>query len=250
MIPKSAPDSGRGAGFQGSKCFPAMKNVKTLLMLAGLMAVAWQRAPRQVFKVIANRAVPADEISPAELRSIFLEQTLRFAGTSVEPVIEMSGPTSDAFLKEYVGRDVDGLQMYYRTLVFNGRGSMPKTLGSDAEVVAYVTKTKGAIGYVSASSNTDNVKTLAITSGKNRGERVLLTHVDPEYPEILRKMRIGGLVRLRVTISAKGNVERADLLGGNPILGENAITAVKRWVYAAGSSQTTVEVSIPFDPEH
>jgi TonB family protein len=63
-------------------------------------------------------------------------------------------------------------------------------------------------------------------------------------------MHIGGVVRLRVTISAKGNVETAVLLGGNPILGENAITAVKHWTYAAGSSQTTVEVSIPFDPEH
>jgi TonB family protein len=227
-----------------------MKNLKTFLMLAGLTAVAWQRAPGQTFKVIANKTMPADEISPGELRSIFLEQTLRFAGTSVEPVIEGSGPTSDAFLREYLGRDADGLRMYYRTLVFNGRGSMPNTFGSDAEVVAYVAKTKGAISYVSASSNADNVKTLAITSGRNRGERILLTHADPEYPEILRKMHIGGTVRLRVTISAKGNVETADLLGGNPILGENAITAVKRWVYAAGSSQATIEVSIPFDPEH
>jgi TonB family protein len=227
-----------------------MKNLKTFLMLAGLAAVAWQHASGQIFKVIANKSVPADEISPADLRSIFLEQTLRLAGTSVEPVIEASGPTSDAFLQEYVGRDANGLQMYYRTLVFNGRGSMPKSLGSDAEVVAYVAKTKGAIGYVSANNSTDSVKVLAITSGKSRGERTLLTHVDPEYPEILRKKGIGGLVRLRVTISAKGNVETAELLGGNPILGENAITAVKRWVYAAASSQTVVEVSIPFDPEH
>jgi TonB family protein len=227
-----------------------MKNLKTFLMLAGLMAMAWQHAPGQIFKVIANKAVQVDEISPAELRSIFLEQTLRFADMAVEPVIEESGPASDAFLRECLGRDRDGLQMYYRTLVFNGRGSMPKTLGSDAEVAAYVAKTKGAIGYVSASSNADSVKTLAITSGSNRGERILLAHADPEYPEILRKMHIGGTVRLRVTISAKGNVETAVLLGGNPILGENAITAVKRWVYVAGSSPTTVEVSIPFDPEH
>jgi hypothetical protein len=43
-------------------------------------------------------------------------------------------------------------------------------------------------------------------------------------------------------------VEAVNLLGGNPILGESAIKAVKRWVYAAGPSRTTMEVSVPFDP--
>jgi outer membrane biosynthesis protein TonB len=52
---------------------------------------------------------------------------------------------------------------------------------------------------------------------------------------------------LRVSISAKGNVEDVELLGGNPILGESAAAAVKKWVYAAGRSRTIAEVSILFD---
>jgi TonB family protein len=229
-----------------------MKNLKILLVIAGILTVtvAWQSAPGENLKIIANNSVRADAISATELRNIFLEESLRFAGMSVEPVIKASGPAHETFLKEYIGRDSDSLQTYYRTLVFNGRGSMPKILGSDAEVVAYVAKTKGAIGYVSAASNTDNVKTLIVTSGRNNGERILLAHTEPQYPEILRKLHIGGTVRVRVTISAKGNVETAELAGGNPILGESAIAAVKQWVYEAGSSRTTTEVSIPFDPEH
>jgi len=39
---------------------------------------------------------------------------------------------------------------------------MSKMLASDAEVVAYVTKTKGAIGYVSAAASTDGAKVLAV----------------------------------------------------------------------------------------
>jgi TonB family protein len=214
------------------------------------MAAASLAAATDDLKIVANKNIGADSISAAELKSVFLEESIRFAGTSVEPVLEDKGAVHETFLKEYLGKDANNLETYYRTLVFNGRGSMPKTLHSDAEVLAYVAKTNGAIGYVSAAIKADNVKTLVVTSGRNRGERILLTRTDPEYPEILRKMHIGGMVRLRVTISAKGNVETAVLLGGNPILGENAITAVKRWVYAAGSLQTTVEVSIPFDPEH
>jgi ABC-type phosphate transport system substrate-binding protein len=54
------------------------------------------------------------------------------------------------------------LQTYYRSLVFTGKASMPKTLAADTEVVAYVAKTKGAIGYVSASAATEGVKTLEV----------------------------------------------------------------------------------------
>ena len=39
---------------------------------------------------------------------------------------------------------------------------MPKSLGTDAEVVAYVSKTKGAVGYVSGGASTEGVNTLQV----------------------------------------------------------------------------------------
>jgi TonB family protein len=62
-------------------------------------------------------------------------------------------------------------------------------------------------------------------------------------------MQIGGTVRLMVTVSPKGSVDGVQLLGGNPILAEAAIKAVKQWVYAPGPSRTINEVSIPFAPK-
>jgi TonB family protein len=113
-----------------------------------------------------------------------------------------------------------------------------------------VEKTRGAIGYVSARMNPAGVKTLVIADDSNQGERKLIRRVEPKYPETLKQLGIGGTVRLRVTISAKGNVENVGLLGGNPILGESAINAVKQWVYTAGHSRNVVEVNIPFDSQH
>jgi TonB family protein len=150
---------------------------------------------------------------------------------------------------EYLGISEDDLQTYYRTLVFTGKGSMPKELGSDAEVVAYVARTRGTIGYVSSAASVEGVKTLAIGVPSGSVERKLITRVEPDYPETLKRLNIGGTVRLRVSISAKGNVVNVELLGGNPILGESATIAVMKWLYAAGSSRTITEVSILFD-EH
>jgi len=79
-------------------------------------------------------------------------------------------------------------------------------------------------------------------------DRKLITRVEPEYPETLRRLYIGGIVRLQVAISAKGNVENATLLGGNPILGQPAMAAVKKWKYAPGPSGTVNQIKITFDP--
>ncbi len=114
-------------------------------------------------KVIANPSVKAGAVSSDELKSVFLEEKSSLGdGTHVEPVLLKGGAAHDAFLKEYLEKSDDALQRYYRSLVFTGKGSLPKAVGSDAEVVAYVARTKGAIGYVSAATSTDGVKTLDV----------------------------------------------------------------------------------------
>jgi TonB family protein len=224
-----------------------MKCLKVLLVAAGLMIFAPAISLAGDVKVIANSSVKADTISTAELKRVFLEEKNSLAdGTHVEPVLQKGGPAHAAFLQEYLGRSEDDLQTYYRTLVFTGRGSMPKAFGSDAEVVAYVARTRGAIGYVSSAASVGGVKILAIGVPSRSAERKLITRVEPDYPETLKRLNIGGTVRLQVSISAKGNVEDVELLGGNPILGESAAVAVKKWVYAAGRSRTIAEVSISF----
>ncbi|HVY93230.1 MAG TPA: hypothetical protein VHA14_10790, partial [Bryobacteraceae bacterium] len=80
----------------------------------------------------------------------------------VEPVVEKAGAAHEAFLKEYVGKTGAALDTYYRSLVFTGKGAMPHTLDSDAEVIAYVAKTKGAIGYVSTGAPISGVKQLEV----------------------------------------------------------------------------------------
>jgi TonB family protein len=229
----------------------AVRWLRALLLAAGLLTCLCARALATDVKVIANTSVKADIISTQELQRIFLEESGSLSnGTRVEPVIEKDGPVHKAFLQQYVGRTEEDLQTYYRALVFTGRGSMPKVLGSDAEVVAYVAATRGAIGYVSSETDTtvNGVKTLLVIPAGNSAERKLVTSVEPKYPETLQRLGIGGTVRLALTVAPKGNVENVALLGGNPILAESAIVAVKQWIYAVGRSRSTLEVSVPFDP--
>ena len=79
-------------------------------------------------------------------------------------------------------------------------------------------------------------------------ERKILKKVAPEYPAILKEKRIGGTVRLRVTVEANGEVSNVTVLGGNAILADKAEVAVKQWRFAQSSQATLTEVKINFDP--
>jgi TonB family protein len=229
-----------------------MKYLKAFLVAAGWTTLLGASAMAGDVKVIVNPSVKAESISARELKSLYLEEKSSLNGAHVEPVIEKHGPAHEAFLRDYLGQTDDELQKYYQALVFTGRGMMPKAVGSDAEVVAYVAKTKGAIGYVGNSANVEGVRTLAIedsSGAASGGGRQLVARVEPAYPEDLQKRSIGGTVRLKVVVAASGAVEHVEVLGGNPILGESAMAAVQQWKYAAAGSKTTMEISVPFEPK-
>lgn len=79
-------------------------------------------------------------------------------------------------------------------------------------------------------------------------ERKVLVSVKPDYSEILRHAQIGGVVRLKAVVSPEGRVLNTEVIGGNPILAESAVAAVKSWKYAPAAAQTVEEVSISFSP--
>lgn len=92
------------------------------------------------------------------------------------------------------------------------------------------------------------IPAFAQTGGGRSADRKLVTRVAPEYPDALRKNFIGGAVRVEVTVSPNGNVDNAQILGGNPILGQAALKAIKQWKYAPASTWDKLVVRVDFDP--
>jgi len=83
---------------------------------------------------------------------------------------------------------------------------------------------------------------------QDAGARKPIYKVQPKYPEYLKHHDIGGSVRLSVEVTPKGTVRTIEPLGGNPILVESAVEAVKQWKYEPAESSTTIEVKIDFNP--
>jgi ABC-type phosphate transport system substrate-binding protein len=139
-----------------------MKKRLLIVLLFAAVAGAANAAEAQVI-VIANPSVKSASVSKGELRDVFTGAAANFNdGSHVTPVLLKQGAAHEEFLSAYVGKSDTALRTSWRSLVFSGQGTMPKSVDSEAAVVEYVAHNSGAVGYVSAATAHEGVKVLAV----------------------------------------------------------------------------------------
>jgi TonB family protein len=79
--------------------------------------------------------------------------------------------------------------------------------------------------------------------------RKVKTKVSPAYPDLARRMNIAGTVRLLVVVSPNGSVKDSKVVGGNPVLANAAVDALKKWKFETASEDTTGTVEFKFQPQ-
>jgi TonB family protein len=106
------------------------------------------------------------------------------------------------------------------------------------------------LGLVAVSLIASSLTPVLHAQESDKMSRKLVSKAAPQYPEDLKRHDIGGTVRLEITISPKGAVDKVTPIGGNPILIDAATTAVRKWKYEPSNSYTNTEVQIEFIPSH
>ncbi len=81
---------------------------------------------------------------------------------------------------------------------------------------------------------------------KDHGGRKVKTSVKPAYPDIARQMHITGTVRLEATVAPDGKVRDTRIIGGSPLLAQEASYAVKKWKYEEAPKETVEAVEIVY----
>lgn len=78
-------------------------------------------------------------------------------------------------------------------------------------------------------------------------ERPVKQRVAPVYPEIAKRMHIGGEVKLQATVDANGKVTEVKALSGNHMLSVAAEDAVRKWRFEPGAGESHVQVAVNFN---
>ena len=138
-----------------------LRHLQAPLVAVVALAAAAAPAPRAMgevpaaagFVVIANAANPATTIAKLDVVRIFMKKTRAWpgGGLAADPVDQRdASAVRKEFLAAVVGKDAAAMNAYWQSQLFVGRTTPPPVKASDADVIAYVAASRGAIGFVSA----------------------------------------------------------------------------------------------------
>jgi TonB family protein len=74
------------------------------------------------------------------------------------------------------------------------------------------------------------------------------TRVAPAYPDLARRMKIAGVVKVQIIVAVSGSVKDAKVIGGHPVLANAVLEAVRKWRFEAGPQETSESLEFRFDP--
>jgi TonB family protein len=89
----------------------------------------------------------------------------------------------------------------------------------------------GVVGVVSSTPGNGPNAPQRIRVSSGVAQKLLLTKVQPQYPQDAKDQHIQGVVVLQVIIDKEGNVAHIELISGPPELAPAALEAVKQWKY-------------------
>lgn len=139
------------------------------LTLLGLLALVGTTAGQaeEPYRIVVNAANPAGSVSKEKLAAYFLKKETRWGdGTKIAVVDRNPGAAVRvAFSKSVLGKDVAAVKSFWQRQLFSGRETPPAELDSDREILEFVAKSPGGLGYVSPGTDLGTgVKALRIGS--------------------------------------------------------------------------------------
>jgi len=132
-----------------------------ILLITLFVILAVGAAQAQV-AVIAHKGVTISSSNAAAVTDIYSLSTKEWKdGTTIVVFdIKAEGPTRTKFYN-YIGKSPSELKKTWMRVQLSGEGKAPTGVGSDEEMIQKVASTPGAIGYVTASKVSGDVKVLA-----------------------------------------------------------------------------------------
>lgn len=132
--------------------------VMSLLLVA---AGAWAAD----FVIIVNSDNKVSSLSAKDVSALFLKKKTQWSnGTKVVPVVlNDEASATAAFDKQILNRSAAAVHAYWQQEIFSGRSVPPAEKAADDEVVAFVQKNPGAIGYISATAAHSGVNVVKVT---------------------------------------------------------------------------------------
>jgi hypothetical protein len=141
-----------------------------LLATAGVAAVssvvsgAAPPADAPIYRLVVNVDNPVTSLDRRFVQDAFLKKVRTWPDGEVIRPVDLKGnsPVRERFSLDILRRPLAAIQAYWQQQIFSGRDVPPLAVATDAEVMRYLARYKGAIGYVSGPAPLAGAKAVTI----------------------------------------------------------------------------------------
>jgi hypothetical protein len=139
----------------------AEKTSAVLLLVIALGALSSGHAateqgpPPDDYRVIVHPSNPLRQFGRSFLRGVYLRKNTTWpSGETIRPVgLAKRFPARERFSREVLNKSPAQLRAFWNQQIFSGKGVPPPDLDSEAAVISFVLRNRGAIGYLPAATD-------------------------------------------------------------------------------------------------
>jgi ABC-type phosphate transport system substrate-binding protein len=154
-----------GSSIRSRLVFVAVAVAVAVVAMTTLPARAGADQPTRLrFQIVVHPSNPVTSLDRKSLLEVFFRKTTRWPNEQpIRPVdLPTNSPTRQSFSNEALGRSLSAVKAYWLQVIFSGHGVPPPELDSDEQVVSFVARTAGAIGYVSGTAKIEGTKAISL----------------------------------------------------------------------------------------
>ena len=146
------------------------------LIVAGMSlsmtpTLATEEVQEQKMLIIVNEGVATESLTKEQVEDIYLGSIKKWEGGSfIYLTIGKEDEYNHEFLETYVHLSPQRFTSHWKRLVFTGQGLEPRKLKNAKDIVAFVKKRKGAIGFIPPNQPHEGVKVIQIVRDTKKND--------------------------------------------------------------------------------
>jgi ABC-type phosphate transport system substrate-binding protein len=129
-----------------------MKNFAPMILLFFLALPTGSASGADGFILVINATNPTTEMEKKSIAKMFLKKAKRWEDGEAVVAIDQEDKSTvrERFTRDIHKKSTSAIKSYWQRMIFSGRDVPPLDVSSDAAVLDFVRKERGAIGYVSS----------------------------------------------------------------------------------------------------
>ncbi|MCP4107583.1 MAG: hypothetical protein GY749_18910 [Desulfobacteraceae bacterium] len=109
--------------------------------------------------IIGHKNLPVDSLGREEVKKIFLGKKTKWNKNLKITIVTLQTPeTHKSFLKDYIRKTPSQFNIYWKKMIFTGKGRTPKSFETAEQILDFVAATKGAMSYIPMGTDNNKVK--------------------------------------------------------------------------------------------